>query len=89
MFRNHIKIAWRNIKKDRLFTIIKIGGFAMGIAACLLIALFIGNELGYDEHYQNKNQIYRVVMQGQMNGETLKSTHFQLPLESIDSFFGV
>jgi len=80
MFRNHIKIAWRNIKKDRLFTIIKIGGFAMGIAACLLIALFIGNELGYDEHYQNKNQIYRVVMQGQMNGETLKSTHFQLPL---------
>ena len=62
MFKNHLRIAWRNIKKDKLFTTIKIGGFAVGIAACLLIALFIGNELSYDTHYRNKNRIYRVVM---------------------------
>ncbi len=79
MIKNYIKLAWRSIKKDKLFTIVKIGGFSIGIAACLLIALFIGNELEYDQHYQNKKHIYRVVMQGQMNGETLKSTHFQLP----------
>ncbi|WP_419212800.1 ABC transporter permease [Maribacter sp. X9] len=88
MFKNYIKIAWRNIKKDKLFTVIKIGGFAMGIAACILIALFIKNELSYDEHYVNKNRIYRVVMQGQMNGETLKSVHFQrLFAETLQSTF--
>ena len=77
MFINYLKIAWRGIKRDQFFTIIKIGGFAMGIAGCLLIALFIKNELGYDDHYRNKNRIYRVVMQGMMNGEQLKSVHFQ------------
>lgn len=77
MFKNHLKIAWRNIKKDKFFTSIKVGGFAVGIAACLLIALFINNELSYDGHYENKNRVFRVVMQGTMNGEVLKSVHFQ------------
>ena len=77
MFKNYLKIAWRTIRKDKLFTTIKIGGFAIGIAACLLIALFIKNELSYDDHYRNKSRIYRVVMQGMMNGEVLKSVHFQ------------
>lgn len=88
MFKNHLRIAWRNIKKDKLFTTIKIGGFAVGIAACLLIALFIKNELSYDGHYKNKDRIYRVVMQGMMNGELLKSVHFQLPFaETLQSTF--
>ena len=60
----------------------------MGIAACILIALFIKNELSYDNHYKNKNRIYRVVMQGQMNGETLKSVHFQrLFAETLESTY--
>ncbi len=79
MFKNHLKIAWRSIKKDKLFTFIKIGGFAIGIAACLLIALFIRNELSYDQQYANKDRIYRVVMQGMFKGEVMKSVHFQLP----------
>ena len=79
MIKNNLKITLRSIKKDKLFTIVKIGGFAMGIAACLLIALFIRNELSYDQHYVQKNRIFRVVMQGYLNGEVMKSTHFQLP----------
>jgi len=88
MFKNHLNIAWRTIKKDRLFTFIKIGGFAVGIAACLLIALFIRNELSYDQHYANKNQMYRVVFQGVLQGEVMKSTHFQLPFaDALQSDF--
>lgn len=88
MFKNNLRIAWRNIKKDKLFTTIKIGGFAVGIAACLLIAFFIKNELGYDVHYKNKDRIYRAVMQGVMDGEQLKSVHFQLPFaETLASTF--
>ena len=88
MFKNHLNIAWRTIKKDKLFTFIKIGGFAVGIATCLLIALFIRNEVSYDEHYANKDQIYRVVFQGEVQGEVMKSTHFQLPFaDALQSDF--
>lgn len=88
MFKNHLNIAWRTIKKDKLFTFIKIGGFAVGIAACLLIALFIRNEISYDEHYTKKDQIYRVVFQGEVQGEVMKSTHFQLPFaDALQSDF--
>lgn len=79
MFKNHLKIAWRNIKKEKLFTFIKIGGFAAGIAACLLIALFIRDELSYDKQYANTDHIYRVVLQAEIDGEIKKSTHFPLP----------
>lgn len=79
MIKNYLKIAWRGIQKEKLYTIIKIGGFAMGISACLLITLFIRNELSYDQQYTNKKRIYRVVMQGMFNGEVMKSVHFQLP----------
>lgn len=79
MYKNYLKIAWRGIKKDKLFTCIKIGGFAMGIAACLLIALFIKDELSYDTHYDDKDSLFRVVLQGEINGEIKKSTHFPLP----------
>ncbi|MDO6471085.1 ABC transporter permease [Maribacter sp. 1_MG-2023] len=83
MYRNHLKIAWRSLKKDKLFAAIKIGGFAVGIAACLLIALFIRNEVGYDQHYANKDQMYRVVLEGMYKGEVMKSTHFQLPFADV------
>nr|WP_321415473.1 ABC transporter permease [uncultured Allomuricauda sp.] len=88
MFKNHLNIAWRTIKKDKLFTFIKIGGFAVGIAACLLIALFIRNEVSYDQHYAKKDQMYRVVFQGEIQGEVMKSTHFQLPFaDALQSDF--
>ncbi|MEO1011373.1 MAG: ABC transporter permease [Bacteroidota bacterium] len=80
MFKNYLKIAWRSIQKEKFFTVIKIGGFALGIAACLLIALFIRDELSYDKHYSNADRIYRVVMQAQIDGEMKKSTHFPLPM---------
>ena len=88
MIKNHFKIAWRNLSKDKVFSCIKIGGFAIGIAACLLIALFIRDELSYDRHYKNTDRIYRVVMQGVMDGEVVKSVHFQLPFaDALKSHF--
>lgn len=88
MLKNYLKIAWRSIKSEKLFTFIKVGGFAMGIAACLLIALFINDELSYDQQYKNKDRIYRVVLQGVMDGELRKSVHFQLPFaDALQSDF--
>ena len=50
MLQNYFKIGWRNLSKQKMYSSIKIGGFALGIAACLLIALFIRDELSYDLH---------------------------------------
>ena len=79
MFKNHLKIAWRNISKDRMFTTIKIGGFAIGIAACILIFLFIRDEVSYDTHNTQKDQVYRVIGEIMYNGEKTQHVFFPSP----------
>lgn len=61
MFRHHLKITWRTLLKDKTYSFIKIGGFALGIAICLLIALFVKDELSVDQHYENSGDIYRIL----------------------------
>ena len=61
MFQNNIKIAWRNLKNQRFYSFIKIGGFAFSMAICLLIVVYIQHELSYDKFYKDSNQIFRVV----------------------------
>lgn len=74
MYKSNFKIAWRNMAKHKMYSSIKIGGFAIGIAACLLIALFILDELNYDQFYPQTNRIYRVVgemTEGEFRGKSL------------------
>lgn len=61
MFQNYFKISWRSLLKQRMYSVIKIGGLALGIAACFLITLYINDELNYDKHYTHTNRIYRLV----------------------------
>ncbi len=62
MLKNNIKIALRTLYRQKIYASIKIGGFALGIAACIFIALFIKHELSYDKHYNNAERLFRVVM---------------------------
>lgn len=61
MFKNNFKIAWRSMQRQKMYTAIKIGGFALGLATCMLIALYIRHELRYDQFYADKDRIYRVI----------------------------
>lgn len=61
MYKNYLKIAWRNLKKFKMYSAIKIGGFAIGITPAILIALFVIHESSYDRHYANTDRIYRVI----------------------------
>lgn len=79
MLKSNVRIAFRQLLKQKLFSAIKIGGFALGIAACLLIALFIRDELSYDRHYANVDRIYRVVQHYNDNGNLLKGVAFPAP----------
>jgi len=69
MVKNDLKIAWRHLLKQKMYSTIKIGGFALGIAACLLIALFVKDELRYDQHYHAKDQIFRLIFEFEGDGE--------------------
>ena len=61
MLKNFLRIALRQLRTQRLFSAIKIGGFALGIATCLLITLFIRSELSYDRDYPDTDRLYRVI----------------------------
>jgi putative ABC transport system permease protein len=60
MFKNYLKTAFRNLVKNKFYTLINIIGLALGIATCLLILLYVMDELSYDRYNLNANRIYRV-----------------------------
>ncbi len=61
MLKNYLTIALRQLRRQRMYSVIKVGGFALSIAACLLIALWIRDELSYDRDWANANRLFRVV----------------------------
>jgi putative ABC transport system permease protein len=63
MFKNYLKVALRSIRKNKLYSFVNIIGLTTGIAACILIGLFIWNELSYDNFNSNAGRIARVTME--------------------------
>jgi putative ABC transport system permease protein len=61
MLKNYIKIALRNILRHKGFSFINIFGLAVGIAACLLISLWVQDELNYDKFHQNSENIFQMI----------------------------
>ncbi|WP_419800875.1 ABC transporter permease [Mucilaginibacter sp.] len=68
MFENYIKIAFRNLWKNKGFAAINILGLAIGISVCFIILLFVQDELSYDRFNQNADRIVRVVFKANING---------------------
>ncbi|MFC1726565.1 ABC transporter permease [candidate division KSB1 bacterium] len=68
MLKNYLKIAFRNIKKQKTYSFINIFGLAGGIACCLLIFLFVRFELSYDKFHKNADRTYRVVLERKYPG---------------------
>jgi predicted permease len=60
MIKNHIRIAWRNLLKNKSYTAINIIGLAVGITAVLFITLWVQNQLLYDNFYSNGDSIYKL-----------------------------
>ena len=63
MFRNNIKIALRNLTKQKVYTLINVLGLAIGITSCILLALYINNELSYDKEFADFDRIHRMVLE--------------------------
>ena len=69
MIKNYFRIAWRNLVNQKTYSVIKIGGLSLSIAVCLLIALYIKDELSYDKSWTAGNRIYRIVEEYNGNGK--------------------
>ncbi|GAB3990883.1 ABC transporter permease [Spirosoma daeguense] len=61
MLLNYLKIAWRNLLKDRFYSLINILGLTIGVTCGLLLLLYVTDELRYDQYHKNASQIYRIV----------------------------
>ena len=61
MLKSYLKIAWRNLMKNKVFSFINITGLTIGITVCMMIFLFIMNEFSVDKFHRNGNLIYRVM----------------------------
>src|SRR5688572_6563757 len=72
MLKNYIKIAWRNLLRHKVYSAINIFGLAIGIAACLLIFLYVQDELTYEKHFSKADRIFRVANDINLQGQTDK-----------------
>lgn len=60
MFRNYLTIAFRSMQKNKIHTLINVGGLALGMAIFLLISMYVMHEFSYDKFHENYNSIYQV-----------------------------
>jgi putative ABC transport system permease protein len=82
MIKNYIKIAVRQLRKQKMYAAIKIGGFALSIAACLLIGLYIRDELSYNQSYPDTSRIYRLVEYYAHDGKVEKGNDYPAPISN-------
>jgi len=64
MFRNYFKTTWRNLVRNKIYSLINIAGLSIGLACAMLIILYVKDEVSYDRFHANAGNIYRIVTQG-------------------------
>src|SRR5258705_6687370 len=78
MLKSYFKIAWRNLTKNKVYSIINIGGLAVGIAIAILIGLWIYDELSFNKNHKHYDHIVQVLQHQHINNGI--ETYGSLPL---------
>lgn len=90
MLKNYLKSTFRNIKRQKLFSVINISGLAIGIGCTILIYLFINDELSYDKFHKKSDKIYRLTTNLHNPDGSVKSRYGRAPLPhgpAVNEFF--
>lgn len=82
MFKNYISTAFRNLFRNKVFTLINVLGLAIGLAASFLILIYILHELSYDRGFTDSDKIYRIAVKGQMSGDFFEIAVTPAPMAS-------
>ncbi len=80
MLKNHLKIAWRNLKRNPMFSMLNILGLSTGLAGAFLIYFWVSDELMVDKFHANDEQLYQIMEKSTENGEIRIHDHTQGPL---------
>lgn len=83
MFRHYFLIAWRNLRRNKSFSIINIGGLAIGMTVALLIGLWIHSEYQFDRGFKNYKRIVQVMRQDTIEGQIEVSSSVPIPLSTL------
>jgi len=75
MLANYLKLALRNLMRNKVYSFINIFGLALGVTCCLLLSLYIRDEMSYDKHHKRANDLYRIItnFQSESNVERVGS----------------
>ena len=82
MLRNYFKIAFRSFIQQKYYSLINTLGLALGIAACILILLFVMDELSYEKSFANNEKIYRIVEEFPMGNHLSRSATVPFPVKN-------
>src|SRR5580700_135770 len=80
MFKNYLKVGIRNLWKNKAFSAVNIIGLSAGLAVCLLIGLYVVDEINYDRYVPNANTIYRLDADIYFNGTVFNASISPEPL---------
>src|SRR5450755_273734 len=80
MFTNYLKIAWRNLFRNKVYSIINIAGLSIGMAMTLLIGLWIADEFNFNKNFTHYDHIVRVMLNSTNAGITQTSTALPVPV---------
>src|ERR1700686_5445643 len=69
MFKNYFKTAWRNLLKNKIFSLVNIIGLALGMSSTILLLSYISFQNSYDNFHSKKKDIYRVALEFHQNGK--------------------
>lgn len=76
MIRNYIKIAFRNLLRNKLYSFINIGGLSLGLTACILIMFYVSHEYSYDKFHADSERIYQLEGKAEFGDQTIFMQNF-------------
>src|SRR3954470_24174190 len=79
MIKNYFKIAWRNLFRNKGFSLTNLLGLTIGITCTVLIFLWVQDELGYNKFHDNYNSIYKVMANRDFNNQVFTDENMILP----------
>lgn len=82
MFKNYLKVAWRNLFRNKGFSATNILGLTIGITCAMLILLWVQNEVSYDKFHRSYDDIYQVIANRNFNNQMFTDRSMAMPLAS-------
>lgn len=80
MFKNYLKVAFRNLVRQRFYSVINISGLSIGIAISLLIAFFVFDELSYDKFHEDSDRIHQIYLEAMLQGKPIVGANTCAPV---------